>query len=309
MIEEHADHRTSAEAPETPIRPTGVRSTIAMLALFVVVVITALADLSLNFLSLSLDAIYVEYDAAHAGPIAFVAGRALLLAVAIFATLTIARLFRRMGRPAGAGALLAVAVLLLISEGIGAGASVRRLPLALDEASAIAAMDPFELRYEAATGVLAIRGNITPGLTDAILEVEKASGPLRAIEITSDGGLVDEALAVADIIRQRGLTVIVRETCASACIILAVASPEAYAEEGLNLGLHAIYALTDDQSETSIYAAEQARLRYRDFLLAKGLSEELLEEADEYGPDELLLVPAEDLVHVGIMKGLVARRS
>src|SRR5262249_15243776 len=67
----------------------------------------------------------------------------------------------------------------------------------------------------------------------------------RTIFLGSDGGFVDAAIAVADVIRSRGYATSVPSRCSSACaIVFAAGRPHALGE-GAMLGIHCSWSLNE----------------------------------------------------------------
>ncbi|MBX6374538.1 MAG: DUF4339 domain-containing protein [Acetobacteraceae bacterium] len=86
---------------------------------------------------------------------------------------------------------------------------------------------------------LEFRGEIRPGAAAAL---ERAlAGPARearVLHLTSPGGYLGEAHAMAALVRRHRLTTYVRSECVSACPLIFVASEERVLREGARLGFH-----------------------------------------------------------------------
>lgn len=151
-----------------------------------------------------------------------------------------------------------------------------------------------------------IVGPIGPNLMRDFMELERQGGSIEAIEITSEGGLVDQALQLARYVEARRTKVVVRGQCSSACILIGIASPESYADADAVYGFHRPSALADLSSEIAIYFTEQSKETFHAFLKQHGVPESVLVEAAKHGRESLYEVSARDMAKFGAIKGVVA---
>lgn len=155
-------------------------------------------------------------------------------------------------------------------------------------------------------GRVAIAGVLGPHLVRDYRRLETAHGPIRTVVLTSPGGLVEPALALARHLEAQQPTVIVTRECSSACILLAVASRKSIADPAMSFGFHHTYPLVSPQSAIVVYALEQQWREYRDFLAAHGVPAAVLDEAATHGPDSLYSVPARDMVAYGAIRQVLS---
>lgn len=87
--------------------------------------------------------------------------------------------------------------------------------------------------------VLFYGGIIHPGDHRLFVEVMNSAQP-DIVVLDSPGGLVEEALPIAEEIRRRGLNTFIygNRSCASACALLFLAGQTKYAIRGAEIGLH-----------------------------------------------------------------------
>jgi hypothetical protein len=155
-------------------------------------------------------------------------------------------------------------------------------------------------------GRVAFVGSIGPTLMRDLATVETQNGSFRVLEITSDGGLMDQALLLAQEVETRRISVVVRARCLSACVAVAVASPESYAESGAIFGFHRTALVADAVSEITQIEGQQFNQLYFDFLRQHGVPEAILQQGIERGADEIYEVPAAEMVDAGAIKGLIS---
>ena len=123
------------------------------------------------------------------------------------------------------GGSLAFCLLLFVLQSIALAADVLHTPMVVRNWSAAAAFT-YDLTGDPALKRVHLRGDIGKGLLSRLKAFESEFGSIAVFEIASFGGLVDEALDVADFLEQRAITVIAREMCDSACVFVAIASKE-----------------------------------------------------------------------------------
>ena len=113
------------------------------------------------------------------------------------------------------------------------------------------------------------------------------------------------AFALARMVEDQKISVVVSEYCMSACILIAVASPESYAEKTAVFGFHRVSPLAEITSEIWQDAVNIQNTEAREFLRGHGVPESILAESDKYGPDMVYEVPAKFMVDAGAIKGLM----
>ena len=94
-------------------------------------------------------------------------------------------------------------------------------------------------------GRLEARGTITPGTAARfVAELDKRGDYVRTVVLDSPGGSVDDALAMARLVRQRRLDTRVEATalCASSCPLVFAGGVSRIAEKGSAIGVHQVFA-------------------------------------------------------------------
>lgn len=79
--------------------------------------------------------------------------------------------------------------------------------------------------YNASVNAIQIRGSLGGKISEQVRGLLDAHPEATTILIDSPGGLVADALAVADVVKSRSLTVRIDGICASACVAIWAASP------------------------------------------------------------------------------------
>ncbi|MGY6518906.1 MAG: GYF domain-containing protein [Lysobacteraceae bacterium] len=151
---------------------------------------------------------------------------------------------------------------------------------------------------------LLARGSIGPGFRQALAQSLARHPEARLLVIDSPGGLVDEALAVVDLLRDAGLDTLARGECSSACVMVLLGGERRYAEPGLALGLHGVSNIDRDARDGQAAVEAMGRLAWR-MMREAGMPAAVLEEARGYQANEMMKVPVVDLVALGVLDGLV----
>ncbi|MFO0994417.1 MAG: hypothetical protein U1E67_21090 [Hyphomicrobiales bacterium] len=159
--------------------------------------------------------------------------------------------------------------------------------------------------FRGSDGTVYIMGSLGPRLVDDFMKAEM-EGPVKRVEITSPGGLVSSSLTLAAHLEEHKLPVIVRAYCFSACIHIAVASPESYADRGAIFGFHRTTPIVALDAETFAYADAQANQEAADFLKAHGVPDTVLAIAHKHAGDSIYEVTADEMVDYGAIKGTVS---
>lgn len=110
-------------------------------------------------------------------------------------------------------------------------------------------------------GVLLLQGTISPGVAQQLSEELSLRGEyIQTIQLDSPGGIVQEALAMGEIIRNSGFATKVDTgaLCASSCPLILASGTQRHAEEGAVIGVHQIYNL-DDQTRSAAQAVSDAQ--------------------------------------------------
>lgn len=153
-------------------------------------------------------------------------------------------------------------------------------------------------------GTIVVDGQIGPHFAaDLRAAVERATPP-AAIELTSPGGLLEQALDAAAFLEASGVPVTVRDHCLSACVLLAVGARRTLADPDAVFGFHRGYSAVELSSEIAAYVGAATIEQATAYLRGHGVPDDVLAEADGFGPDELYFVTAEEMVAAGAITGL-----
>jgi hypothetical protein len=165
-----------------------------------------------------------------------------------------------------------------------------------------ASFDGYELRYDPLQRVIVFKGPIGPGLAARFRDMINVHGGALAIDVTSDGGLIDEALATAKIFEDhKDLVLRVRGDCNSACIALVMGAHTRVADVGARFGFHQSATVTNLPG-WALRALPEPDGGLRSYVIGRGFP------ADEFdrlsASSEMQMVPAIRLRRIGLINGL-----
>ncbi len=168
--------------------------------------------------------------------------------------------------------------------------------------------DDFTMTPDLFGEVLYIDGLIGPSFAGRLKNALKENPEIREIHITSFGGLVDQALEAASLIEDRpGLTVIARNLCDSACIIVLMAADNRIADRDMMLGFHRPVPIIDIPE--SLIKFSGMRSKADDYLVSRGVPQEIIDHRDASGKNALKMIPATSLAELGVINGFTENSS
>ena len=145
-----------------------------------------------------------------------------------------------------------------------------------------------------------LAGDLTEGVAARVRKVLDAHPRIERIHLTSDGGLVDEAVALGALIAERGLDTYVPDACASACTLAFVRGRRRYLLAGAGLGFHAPYEDGPAGALTVVDPAPE-RVAY----LGAGVDPSFVTRALSVPPDDIWIPDAALLGTAGVVTEVV----
>jgi hypothetical protein len=165
------------------------------------------------------------------------------------------------------------------------------------EAKAMLISSPprYRIWYSKPTGrVLHVAGELTHGIADAVAHALRANPATRLVILDSPGGLVEEGMRLAGIIRQRGLDTGVDEHCASACTFAFMGGVQRVIFPPGRLGFHGCRDLLQ-------FVPCDSR-DGRSFLIAKGVNADfVLKGLLDTAPTTIWYPSTDELIRAGVV--------
>lgn len=145
-----------------------------------------------------------------------------------------------------------------------------------------------------------LAGDLTEGVAVRVAALLAANPGVERIHLTSDGGLVDEAVELGRLVADRHLATYVPDVCASACTLVFVRGRARYLAAGGQLGFHAPYELGPGGRFVSVDPGAE-RAAY----LAAGLAPDFVTRSLAVAPEEIWIPEPSHLLAAGVVTELV----
>ncbi|ACA19002.1 conserved hypothetical protein [Methylobacterium sp. 4-46] len=145
-----------------------------------------------------------------------------------------------------------------------------------------------------------LSGTLTAGAGARLAALLAANPRVERIHLTSDGGLVEEGLALGEAIAARGLATYVPDYCVSACTLAFLRGRERLLMAEARLGFHSPYETGIFGEILAIDSAPERRAYLR-----TGLSPDFVEAALRVAPKEVWTPTPERLRAAGAVTGIV----
>jgi ATP-dependent protease ClpP protease subunit len=149
-------------------------------------------------------------------------------------------------------------------------------------------------------GLIFLEGVIGLRAAEAVRSELKMT-PAKALVVDSPGGVIAVSVEIAQIVKQRALPVHVSGSCASACVVIASASPNLSAENNAVFGFHRGSAIVEATDSWTRFQSESATDELIAILRNQGIPEDILVIAKETAPDDMYWISARDLHERGVV--------
>ena len=159
-----------------------------------------------------------------------------------------------------------------------------------------------------AGGVLAAEGTIDAGAAQRLADEIAARGEyVRTVSLNSPGGSVEDAMAMAKLLREKGIATEVSEgaLCASSCPLLMAGGKTRHADAKAAVGVHQFYAVGAESPgpAQAMSDAQATTARITRFLTELGVDPALWLHALDTPPRELYYFSPEELKTYRLVTG------
>jgi len=154
--------------------------------------------------------------------------------------------------------------------------------------------------FDPSLNALRIKGAIGPHLPTDFHDLLKRYPGARGLVLNSEGGLVTDALAVANDVRAHGLAARVDGICASACVAIWAASPQHQMTVTSRLGLHQVRLDLDEPPDIVGMAKGKLKEQYDSLLRGAGFNEQTIEKKNRTPPTNIYWLDPTQVVNAGV---------
>ncbi len=143
-------------------------------------------------------------------------------------------------------------------------------------------------------------GDLDEGVTRDVAALLAAHPDISRIDLTSEGGLVDEGDALRQLIAAHGLATFVPDYCVSACTLAFLGGRERLLLKGARLGFHAPF---EEGLMGEVFKSDSGAERAA--YLDAGLPAAFVDRAFAVAPDDLWIPNEADLIGAHVVTGVV----
>lgn len=148
-----------------------------------------------------------------------------------------------------------------------------------------------------ASSHILLSGPIDFVMFDAVEGAIERHPEVKTLQLSSDGGRVYAARAIARLVRENGLSVHVVDICASACTLIFIASPSRSLGVNSKLGFHGYANLSHVQMLD--IATEEAKDRVR--FIAAGITPSFVDAVFQTSPQDIWFPSRDALLEAGLI--------
>ena len=166
----------------------------------------------------------------------------------------------------------------------------------------------YDIKVDEGARRIVVVGSIGPDFGRRFEAALARVGNPVTVDISSDGGLVDEAMRAARALELRpDAAVATRKVCASACLILLMAGNDRTADADMFLDIHATGALVPTKNRLVTWSAANAGDESDAFLRERGMPAELVDAANKAGGGKVLSLSPVAALEAGILTAVTHR--
>ncbi|WP_439400258.1 hypothetical protein ACRQ5Q_42610 (plasmid) [Bradyrhizobium sp. PMVTL-01] len=147
--------------------------------------------------------------------------------------------------------------------------------------------------------VLRLQGDVLNGDFARLKYQFRGTEPIVGLEISSDGGILEEGLRIADLTRRKKLTVYVSAKCDSVCAVVFFAAAKRYLRAGAKIGVHSVSNDRDiEDAGSTLLTIKIARLWARE-----GVPISAIGKMVTTAPQQITYLDPNDLAGLSALEG------
>ena len=131
---------------------------------------------------------------------------------------------------------------------------------------------------------------------EAVLNLESVS----KLELRSEGGTIDAAISIGELLAEKRLDVFVKDNCESACVVVALSGERLFVAPDAQFGFHRGSAVASTESQIGRFIGNLATEEYISALGERGVPREILSIAEETPAEEMHYLSGEEMVQLGL---------
>ncbi len=125
-------------------------------------------------------------------------------------------------------------------------------------------------------------------------------GSTPTLILKSNGGSIDSAVKIGELLSDYQIDVVVVNYCESACVIIALSGTRLFVSSRARFGFHRGSAVASRNSQLGKYIADLATNEYISALKSLGVPQSVLKIAKETPADEMYYLSGDQMMHFGM---------
>lgn len=123
---------------------------------------------------------------------------------------------------------------------------------------------------------------------------------LEVLELDSQGGLIKDAIEMAEFVQHNRIFTVVSGECASACVLIAISGRKLFTKSNAKFGFHNAASVSQNQSERGKLTSQIGSETMFDFLKSRGIPDTILKKAKKTPASSMFYVSGADLIRYGL---------
>jgi ATP-dependent protease ClpP protease subunit len=227
--------------------------------------------------------------------------RSLLLAFSLVALIF---LYENLGKGSSSRLSFILAFLLVTAQAITFISKSLGLPLQIEIANNLQNIEVAEVT-EIIDGYVLIDGYLGKATVES-LNRYLTRNSLRGIILNSQGGFIDDANAIAIVVKEQKVNVYVKDHCESACVIIATSGSQLFAYQKSQFGFHqaGLPSITKN-TQSAKFASLIGTDELTEALSRNGVPKDILDKMSETSNDSMTYYSGLDLYQRGVVNTLL----
>jgi len=122
-------------------------------------------------------------------------------------------------------------------------------------------------------------------------------GTIEVLKLNSPGGLIGNAIEIAEFIKKNNISIIVEDECSSACVIIAISSEKLYTSLHSKFGFHNAASIAKPKSEIGKFSSTKGSREMFSFLQKNGIPIDIIDVAKNTDSSEIYYVSGSEFIN------------
>ena len=120
---------------------------------------------------------------------------------------------------------------------------------------------------------------------------------VKVLKLNSPGGLIGNALKIAEFVKTNGISIIVEDECSSACVLIAISSNKLYTSKYSKFGFHNAASITKPEREIGKFSSTKGSRKMFSFLQKNGIPIDIINIAKNTDSSEIYYISGSEFIN------------